>query len=569
MGGVTIAHQPVSATEAVEDSYYPTDTETTDENQQYNQLLAAAAAAAAVASNEQWSESMPSVEDLTGEVQELLMRESMNSWLQPWMTENASCIAELDNQMYAQSIQLEDLFGQDEMALSPNTIQQSLYDEVSFVPEDISLTMSAPTSSASSPNTSAQISPVASPIAADIQIDDQEELLEKLENQVNAFDMTKNMKRRRGSTSSEDSSDDSSSDEDDESGSEHEDVIIPTTVANLNSRRRMSYSSDSDSDSEPTFHRQSRASSPVTNPYMYMHKRQIEETLLERITNSLNPEKLPGILSILASEKPNTQQEDEVEIDLSCLARDQLVQILFYVDACILEQNGGPAVNIEDFVMKKQTKKDRSVLKNEEKSKQAKSRRPRRPRQPRTKTRAELTEDLDIDSSFSESEELNPLSVDNVVNLNGPISMASLTKKNKSTRPSTSTKGGRRRQGKAKRYKNRRKSEDDDDVSSSIAVFQDPHSIASTRPKRRAAVHKRRLLEQMLAPSDNESEEDAEDGVLVVYSDEKMDFNVVDNQTIAHTTTPIPVPPSKEEIVMSATKTEDDEDTDEEIDIMC
>ncbi|KAG1218590.1 hypothetical protein G6F68_021554 [Rhizopus microsporus] len=73
----------------------------------------------------------------------------------------------------------------------------------------------------------------------------------------------------------------------------------------------------------------------------------------------------------------------------------------------------------------------------------------------------------------------------------------------------------------------------------------------------------------MLAPSDNESEEDAEDGVLVVYSDEKMDFNVVDNQTIAHTTTPIPVPPSKEEIVMSATKTEDDEDTDEEIDIMC
>jgi hypothetical protein len=95
---------------------------------------------------------MPSVEDLTGEVQELLMRykkknfflvelliycetinrESMNSWLQPWMTENASCIAELDNQMYAQSIQLEDLFGQDEMALSPNTIQQSLYDEVSF-----------------------------------------------------------------------------------------------------------------------------------------------------------------------------------------------------------------------------------------------------------------------------------------------------------------------------------------------------------------------------------------------------------------------------------------------------
>ena len=59
----------------VEDNYYPTtDSDTAVENEQYNQLLVAAAAAAAVASNEQWSENLSSVEDLTSEVQELMMR---------------------------------------------------------------------------------------------------------------------------------------------------------------------------------------------------------------------------------------------------------------------------------------------------------------------------------------------------------------------------------------------------------------------------------------------------------------------------------------------------------------
>ncbi|CEG63486.1 hypothetical protein RMATCC62417_00620 [Rhizopus microsporus] len=568
MGGVTIAHQPVSTTEVVEDNYYPTtDSDTAVENEQYNQLLVAAAAAAAVASNEQWSENLSSVEDLTSEVQELMMRESINSWLQPWMAENAACLAELDNQIYAQSIQLEDLFSQDDMNLSSGMVQQSLYDEMTFAPEDMSLTMSAPTSSASSPNTSAQVSPVVYPLTTDdIQVNiEHDETIERLDEPINV------LKRRRSSTSSDDSTDDDSSsaeedDDQDDSDSENEDVVIPTTVANLNSRRRMSYSSESDSEDEPTIHRRSRACSPIANPYMYMHKRQIEETLLDRITNSLHPDKLPGILSILASEKPD-QQEDEVEIDLSCLAREQLVQILFYVDACIVEQNGGPAVNIDDFVMEKKSSKKNSRPAQEERSRQTKSRRARRPRKPRTKSRAELTEDLDADSSLSE-EDCDPLSVDNVVSLGGPISMASLTKKHKSSRPPTSTtKSGRRKASKGgNKHRNRRKSEDDEDVSSSVTVIQDPSSIASSRPKRRAAIHKRRLLEQMLAPSDGESEEDAEDGVLVVYSDEKMDFNVVDNCTIVHSSEPIPVPVKKED--MMAISNNADEEEDEEIDIL-
>ncbi|KAI9251718.1 hypothetical protein BY458DRAFT_493564 [Sporodiniella umbellata] len=531
MGGVTIAHQPVNTTE---DDYYP-DAESVVDHPHYSQLLAAAAAAAAVSSNEPWDETMPSVEDLTGEVQDLMMsindlkRESMNHWLQPWMTDNVNCLAELDQHMYAQSVQLEDLFGQDEMALSPNMMNQALYDEISFVPKDISLTLSAPTSSTSSPNTSTQASPVASPRPSEPPLVVAAPAIE--ENRIEESTMAPALKRRRSASSSDDSSDSSEEEED----SEGEDVLIPTTVATMNSRRQRMSFSDSDSDSE---------ANPSTLSPMdaYMHKRQIEETLLNRITHHLNPEKLPGILSILASEKAEPQEDEEVEIDLSCLAREQLVQILCYVDACILEQNGGPAVNLDHFVKGKKHRPERHTLR-------------RKPCPPRTQSRAELTETLD--SSCSESEALHPLSVDRVVHLDGPISMASLTKKHKTARPAPKRRPGQSNKPKHHHRRRRRRPSHD------LAIAQPPDCIASTRPKRRAAVHKRRLLEQMLAPSDNESEDDAEDGMLVVYSDEKMDFNVLDNQTIAHSSSPILSTPEQASITLET------EETDEEIDIMC
>lgn len=56
----------------------------------------------------------------------------MNSWLQPWMGENAACLAEFDAQMYAQSIQLEDLFGQDQLNFTQDMSQAGFYDELSF-----------------------------------------------------------------------------------------------------------------------------------------------------------------------------------------------------------------------------------------------------------------------------------------------------------------------------------------------------------------------------------------------------------------------------------------------------
>lgn len=447
--------------------------------------------------------------------------------------------------------------------------------------------MSVPTSSSSSPSdSSAQISPIVQHatnqyieplnenLIADklqeLENDFEEEILEVEEETIEQVEMpTGNLKRRRDSTSSEDSSDNSSSSEESDS-EDDEDIVIPTTVANMNSRGRINYSSssDSDSDMEAVPGRRSRASSPLSNAYVYMHKRQIEETLLDRITNHLHPEKLPGILPILSSDKASNQQEDEVEIDLSCLAREQLVQVLSYVDACILEQNGGPAVNVEHYIKKQSAKKGprtRPALVVEEdlpiRSKKTNNR--RRPNKPKTKTRAELTEDIDAGSSSDEdSLHYEPLAKSD--SAGGPMSMASLSKKNNTAPVTKSGKTVKKNPG--KKCRNRRKTVDDDNVvSSAVAVIQDPDSIASCRPKRRAAVHKRRLLEEMLAPSDNESGDEEDDSPLVVYGEEKMDFGVVDNQTIMHQSS-LPVQVISEVVNTSVT---DNEDTDEEIDILC
>ncbi|OBZ80946.1 hypothetical protein A0J61_11006 [Choanephora cucurbitarum] len=392
--------------------------------------------------------------------------------------------------------------------------------------------------------------------------------------------MSSPVKRRRDSSSSESSSeDDSSSGSESDSESEDEVTVIPTTVANMNSRGRMNYSSSSDSDSDAEVmpgHR-SRAMSPVSNSYMYMHKRQIEETLLDRITNQLHPEKLPGILPILSSEKANSQHEDEVEIDLSCLAREQLVQVLSYVDACILEQRGGPAVRVEDYIQKKPAKKgprtrpalvDEGRMATEPKKRRPAKQQRRRPAKPKSRSRAELTEDIDAGSSSSDDssgeEEMMPKSK----HYEGPMSMASLSKKgNAPTKPSRNSNTNNRSKKLNNKKSKPRRRDDDGTVSSSVTVFQDPDSIASSRPKRRAAVHKRRLLEEMLAPSDNEDNEDEDDNSpLIVFGDEKMDFGVVDNRTIIHQ---VPVISSHSEVVVMASVDEDEnEDTDEEIDIM-
>ncbi|KAI8640191.1 hypothetical protein BD408DRAFT_484255 [Parasitella parasitica] len=566
MGGVTVAHQLKS--EIVNEESYSANFSVDANGQSLNdeqidQIFATSA---------EWSNSLP-VEDLTDEVQELMIRESMNSWLQPW-GENTACLSDFDAQMYAQSIQLEDIFGQNQMEFNQSINQTAFYDELAFVPDDGSVNLSAPTSTASSPSdSSAQISPIVQPVP-DVHIEQIEEqgvivkqlqIFEKNDFEINIDEEELNieeeeeqpiirnnniLKRRRSLSSCSSSSNDSNSDSssEDESDSEDENVI-PTTVANMSCRGRYASSSDSESESEATYGRRSRAVSPIANAYVYMHKRQIEETLLDRITNNLDPEKLPSILPILSPE--SNQQEDEVEIDLSCLAREQLVQVLSYVDACILEQNGGPTVNVEDYI-----NKDPKDLRSRSALVEKKVQRRRKPIKPKPQSRAELTEDIDAGSSSDEEDEQVNYATSQLKNVSeGPISMASLTKKTNATK--------KHRKSPVKKSKARR-NDDDALVSSSIQVIQDPNSIAISKPKRRAAIHKRRLLEEMLAPSDDE--EDENDSLLVVYGEEKMDLAVIENCTITHQ---MPVTATEQIVTLSPVIEEDNEDTDEEIDIMC
>ncbi|KAI8391108.1 uncharacterized protein BYT42DRAFT_182210 [Radiomyces spectabilis] len=580
MGGVTIAHQPVFTNDDSFATTYPShkaqSSETAMTEEQLNELLS---------TGNPWP-----VEDLTGEVQELLMRESMASWLQPWPTENEPNLDGFDAQMYAQSVQFEDLFGQDELNFD-GAAPSPFYDELTFVTDDTS----APTSSVdSSPHESPQLHPMGTPgeplLINEAVPEPLEVLTEKTVEDVEApqdkqLDTSEvvpvsNLKRRRSSSSSSSSSESSDS-SDDESDSEDDEDVIPTTVANLSNRRRLSYSSDeSESDSESSFGRGNHSSLAVQpNQYLYMHKREIEETLLDKITNQLHADRLPGILTILSSENAG-QQNDEVEIDLSCLAREQLVRLLSYVEACIREQHGGAVVDISDYIARDEPKRkgprtrpaiqkqlvedDVYAESTHPARRQPRSRKSRQPK--RTKSRAELTEDLDVDDESQEAGTTMCNRPHATKHKEGPISMASLSK-----RTAAKKSRGTRKSKTVRRKRGSHDDADDDVVVSSVSVAQDLESIAISRPKRRAALHKRRLLEDMLLPSDNEDDNDGEEEeVLVLFSDEQMDFAVIDNQTIVHQSERAveekPLPTSVALVYDDGVR--EDSENEEEIDIM-
>lgn len=56
----------------------------------------------------------------------------MNSWLQPWVGENEACLIDFDTQIYAQSMQLGELFGQDQLNFAQGMNQSAFYDELAF-----------------------------------------------------------------------------------------------------------------------------------------------------------------------------------------------------------------------------------------------------------------------------------------------------------------------------------------------------------------------------------------------------------------------------------------------------
>lgn len=260
----------------------------------------------------------------------------------------------------------------------------------------------------------------------------------------------------------------------------------------------------------------------------YVHRRHMEELILDKITNHLDAEKLPGILTIIS--KAHEEEVEEVEIDLAKLDRDQLGRILSYVDACLAEKEGGPKVRLSDYTIKQQQK---PVLQQQVPKAMKQQNRRRRNR------RKSLVEEGHVVDGSAPSR----LSA-----THGPISMSALTDFEATPKKTP-------RKKRVKKVK-------DDDVSVHMAmdlnIFQD--SIASNKPKRKSAIHKRRLLEEMLQPSNDDSEEEDNESGIIVFGDEQMDLAVTHNETIVHQESLI------EPVIIE--EVEEEEEDDELIDIM-
>ena len=346
----------------------------------------------------------------------------------------------------------------------------------------------------------------------------------------NMFNMVTEQKRRRSSSCSSSSSiasysSSSSSSEDDD-------------VEDFSSIRKDSMSSDSSSDSEEEI--------KVATPFL--HRRQMEELLLDKITNHLDPEKLPGILTIIS--KTHEEEVEEVEIDLARLDRIQLDRILSYVNACIEEKQGGAAVKLSDYIIKPPAKQQTppQVQQQQPKSKTKRIRK---------KGRNALIDQGHIVGGSTPSK----------LSSHGPISMSALTEME-----SKSSKSNAR-----KRRAKKNKKDDDVSVHMSTNINLYKESIASTKPKRKSAVHKRRLLEEMLRPANGDSSDDEDDeqesgSGIIVFGDEQMDMAVTHNETISHQEQQISTVSelqfSVDLFVQSPLTSADEEEDDELIDIM-
>ncbi|KAG0318708.1 hypothetical protein BGZ99_005495 [Dissophora globulifera] len=73
------------------------------------------------------------------------------------------------------------------------------------------------------------------------------------------------------------------------------------------------------------------------------NKRRMEEALVARINNDLGPEHMPGLFKILMGANGAADQEDdddEMEVDLSCLDETTLVELYQYVETCCMRTLG-------------------------------------------------------------------------------------------------------------------------------------------------------------------------------------------------------------------------------------
>ncbi|KAI8579485.1 hypothetical protein K450DRAFT_199489 [Umbelopsis ramanniana AG] len=434
---------------------------------------------------DQWHD-MISAEDLTEEIEHIMMNESVPSWINEWQDQVES--PTLESSIFPHT--LGDLFGGDEIAAG-------LYDEMTFYPSHDSPAVTEP-----------ELSPPLSTSHSTCGESIDHNLTQDIDDVQVAM-----------------SSESESSDSDDEE--EEEPVLLADCT-----QPAFDQQDGSDSEDEEQFLYQKayasrgNSSTPVAS---FMQRRQMEESILEKITTQLDAEKLPAILTIIGSDQDEQSHGGEVEIDLTRLDQDRLGRILAYVDACVLEQHGGPSVQLNDYLCarpviqetKQTPKKSRTrpvdsdddsdddsqvyeLPKRRRRQRQTPARkRTRKQRSPITK-HGKMTEDI-IGGHTVIVDELS-LGLGGSIG-DGPLSLSTLNS------VTVHQAGGKSKTG-----------------HKSI----DPESIAASRPKRRAAVHKRRMLEELLAPSDDDDEDISNEVPLVVHSDEKMDMGVTEDKVIVH-----------------------------------
>jgi hypothetical protein len=454
--------------------------------------------------------------------------ESVPSWINEWQDHVES--PTLESSIFPHT--LGDLFGGDEIAAG-------LYDEMTFYPNHDSPAVTEP-----------ELSP---PLSTSHSISD-ESIDHNLTQDIDEVQIAM-------------SSESESSDSDEEDDDEEEPVLLADRTQPAFDQHEASDSEDEEQFLyQKAYASRGNSSTPVAS---FMQRRQMEESILQKITTQLDAEKLPAILTIIGSDQDEQSHGGEVEIDLTRLDQDRLGRILAYVDACVLEQQGGPSVQLNDYLCARPTpviqetkqtpKKSRTrsrpvdsdddsdddsqlyeLPKRRRRQRQTPARkRTRKQRSPVTK-HGKITEDI-IGGNTVIIDELS-LGIAGTIG-DGPLSVSTLNS------VAVHKAGGKSKIGRK-----------------SVASI-DPESIAASRPKRRAAIHKRRMLEELLAPSDDD-EDISNDVPLVVHSDEKMDMGVTEDKVIVHEAVSASLAGPLAPTYTTTQHVSDDDDEEEDIDIM-
>ncbi|GAB5587850.1 hypothetical protein Unana1_02750 [Umbelopsis nana] len=309
-----------------------------------------------------------------------------------------------------------------------------------------------------------------------------------------------------------------------------------------NGDNESSSSEDNEEDYMPPAKRQSDMHAPMS----FTERRAAEELILDRITNHLAGDKLPGILAIIQVNNGDNRK-GSVEIDLSSLTPRRLRSVLAYVEACLEEQQGGPKVDVNAFIVQDANgdKSTAAVTHNEpvssKKSRRksvqgdyvapARKRATKQPTKRRKKKKTslidllpsvkpvseqEITETLDPATGDEEDSALpeqtnTPKDEPTPVEHSGPISLAEFISASKTSidiKPTPKP----IRQKTAKKPKAR---------SFSAKMVQTKESIAGSRPKRLAALQSMTVVEDLLGNSSDEDQEEEDEQILWLQSEAK------------------------------------------------